>query len=154
MSSPKRTRSNSRLNIKKKVNVQDLVLDKAAVDYNSNPIKPKTLAERKEVSESLEISMRRKKEENFEKKEIKKRRKKTGLKNETRKKKFACTDCSATFSRLWNLERHLREYHEGQGERPFKCSVDLCPASFKQKATLKAHVETVHGNAKRLRLEL
>ena len=91
MSSSKRTRSNSRLDIKNKANIQDLVLEKTAVDYNSNPIKPKTLAERKEVSESLEISMRREKEENFEKKEIKKRKKKTGLKNEKKKKKFACT---------------------------------------------------------------
>ncbi|KAK1848691.1 zinc finger protein ADR1 [Colletotrichum chrysophilum] len=56
---------------------------------------------------------------------------------------FTCTECSQTFTRNENLERHKRSRHGSDSRRPFKCYT--CRARFTRKDVCKRHSERCRG---------
>ncbi|KAL0931833.1 zinc finger protein ADR1 [Colletotrichum truncatum] len=56
---------------------------------------------------------------------------------------FTCTECSQTFTRNENLERHKRSRHGSDSRRPFKCHT--CRARFTRKDVCKRHAERCRG---------
>jgi hypothetical protein len=55
---------------------------------------------------------------------------------------FSCTQCSKTFTRSSNLQRHIACVHEEQ--RRFVCPEPDCRKSFKRKRDLDGHVYATH----------
>ncbi len=54
---------------------------------------------------------------------------------------YKCNHCSATFTKVWNLQRHKQSIHQGN---KFNCS--LCPATFTRSSNLQQHMYMRHEN--------
>ncbi|KAK1523192.1 zinc finger protein ADR1 [Colletotrichum paranaense] len=61
---------------------------------------------------------------------------------------FTCTECTQTFTRNENLERHKRSRHGSDSRRPFKC--ENCKARFTRKDVCKRHAERCRGTFSRV----
>ena len=60
------------------------------------------------------------------------------------KRPFKCNTCSASYSAISGLKRHIMSAHEGN--KPFGC--ESCPKYFLQKALLNKHILEVHEKNK------
>ncbi len=56
-------------------------------------------------------------------------------------KRFDCTECLSTFTRLDNLKVHMRSIHAGH--KPYEC--DICSKNFTRAFTLKYHKMSHYG---------
>ena len=66
------------------------------------------------------------------------------LKQENNQKSHKCSICDNSFSRKFNLKKHIETVHDGK--KPHKCSV--CDYSCSRNARLKKHIEIVHERKK------
>ncbi|XP_076051040.1 uncharacterized protein LOC143031285 isoform X3 [Oratosquilla oratoria] len=66
------------------------------------------------------------------------------VRNHTSEKTHKCSLCVASFTRPGDLKRHIRTH---TGEKPYNCT--LCDASFSQSGNLKKHIKTHKKSRKR-----
>lgn len=64
-------------------------------------------------------------------------------------KHFACGKCPSSFSRKFDLEKHVLTVHDGS--RPWACT--LCENAFGQKHHLSRHIGAVHAKDKKFSCE-
>ena len=81
-----------------------------------------------------------------------KKKTKVTTKKASSARRYNCDMCSSTFPRLWNLERHISQGHEGT--KDFECDYKGCKSVYKQKSSLQEHKRVVHEDKKPYRCEM
>ena len=64
-----------------------------------------------------------------------------------KEKPYRCRGCDKRFAKIYNMQRHFAEVHEGIYAKP-KHSCQLCNHAFKTKSALKHHINVVHRKIK------
>ena len=61
-----------------------------------------------------------------------------------KKAKYPCSQCGSKFTRLNNLQRHIRDVHESELQLPTSVKCHICSAIIENESVLENHFQNTH----------